>query len=399
MGPSSDIMPRNITACVGGANFVRAMYYVLLKNERLLVVEAPSCYTDEECWREHELLKEKYHSGMVIIQGLLDEDEFRSNWAYLVENRKGDPCLMYQHKRIRLACTPFARSIPESEIRITKWISAEERHGIWNGSEVDLLMAWDDIFCAKRVEAFTAGYRAIQALDLSFEVLGHVVRDDRIIGIMTQPAYGRMVQYRDRALVYDAVAKLHRHGVLYASPQHAPFIMISNGKVRFLDIDNMAPLPQPELTRQAKVWWDCLDKSFQELRAGPNIHTPPRSRYVTQRIKVFPSIPSPPRPFSNAIITFELHYRQFYTSDGTLIKRRRQHRTSRKRPAICLAPDDSLQLLPQDGETDMPFAAVLHSRPSRAAHLFHPYSHNPRTKPLLPSSEESDTSSIVQVPD
>jgi hypothetical protein len=410
MGPSSDIMPPNVTACVGGANFRRAMYYVLLKNDRLLVVEAPSCYIDnvfEIDWRYHTFLNEKYDSGMVIIQSLLDDVEFSWNWAYLVENKKGDHCLIYKNKPIRISCTPFARSIPESEIKITKWISAEERHGIWNGREVDLLMAWDDLVYAKKVEKFTNGYRAIQGLDLSFEVIGHVVRDDRIIGIMTEPAYGRMIEHGDQALVYEAVAKLQQHGVLYASAQHAPFIMISEGKVRFLDIDNMTPLPEAELIQQAKMWWEWLDKSFRELRAVRNIYTP--SRYVPQRIKVFPRIPSPPRPsfHSNVIIAFELLYRKFYgcPSDGTVIKRRRQHRTPRKRRTICLAPDDSLQQLPEDGETDMPLATVLHcsrSRGSRSAaipHLFHPYGRTTRTKPLLPWSEESDTSSVVEVSD
>lgn len=36
-------------------------------------------------------------------------------------------------------------------------------------------------------------------LDLTYEVYGHLVRDGRLVGLVLEPAMGRLVEFRDRA--------------------------------------------------------------------------------------------------------------------------------------------------------------------------------------------------------
>jgi hypothetical protein len=48
------------------------------------------------------------------------------------------------------------------------------------------------------VERKTRGYRLFAGLDLTYELLAHVVRDGQVIGMLIEPAIGRPVEFRDR---------------------------------------------------------------------------------------------------------------------------------------------------------------------------------------------------------
>jgi len=141
-------------------------------------------------------------------------------------------------------------------------------------------------------------HRAMLGLDLTFEVLGHIVRDNRVVGIVTEPSYGRMVEYDDRMLLYDAIAKLQQRNLLYRCicPSN---IMISGGKVRLLGLSCIVSYPQHETSQLENdaehSHWRGLETLFAELALGPNFMIPLRSR-TSQAIKIIPSIPSPDRP-------------------------------------------------------------------------------------------------------
>jgi len=82
--------------------------------------------------------------------------------------------------------------------------------GYWKGCEVDVIVGYEDHYL-KRVDATTEGYRALQGFDLTYTVLAHVISSDgSVIGIVTEPEVGRLVQYRDRTLVYQAIAQLQQ---------------------------------------------------------------------------------------------------------------------------------------------------------------------------------------------
>jgi len=45
------------------------------------------------------------------------------------------------------------------------------------------------------------GYRAVQGLDVTFEVLGHLIsKDGTVIGLVSKAAWGRMIKPSDAAL-------------------------------------------------------------------------------------------------------------------------------------------------------------------------------------------------------
>jgi hypothetical protein len=47
--------------------------------------------------------------------------------------------------------------VDENLITVTKWLNGGKRHGIWNGRDVDLIVAWNSRF-AKSVERETNGH-------------------------------------------------------------------------------------------------------------------------------------------------------------------------------------------------------------------------------------------------
>lgn len=63
------------------------------------------------------------------------------------------------------------------------------------------------------LERETVGRRAMLGLNLSYEVLGHLVQDGNVVGLVLEASKGRMVEYRDRAKVYrfNAVQNFFLH--------------------------------------------------------------------------------------------------------------------------------------------------------------------------------------------
>jgi hypothetical protein len=388
MLPTSDIIPRHATAMVGCNNSHTGRYYVLLKDEHLLVVQATPCYdrfaTDDPAAWKYLTMEHEY--GIEIIQSLLNVVEFgRSNWAYLV-SQGGTYRLVYKDVPMRhMKCPTWAPFVDECDVQITQWVTGERRHGIWKGKEVDLLVAWGDEH-AIMIENNTRGHRILLGLDLSFEVLGHIVRDGQVVGLMTEPAYGRLVEYQDRALVYEAIAKLQRRGILYRECQHAPNIMISEGKVRFLQTTHMINLPTIELAKEAEYWhWKTLDVSFEELRKRPNIYSAACHRNVPYCVQIIPNLPLPQRSLTPKCILFTLEVTSGRTNPtgelGTVDMRRPRRPIQKNTHRLLLSTSDSpnhgyhKSLKSDNGDDDTPLELVL-TIPSRrrpTIHNFHPY--------------------------
>jgi hypothetical protein len=407
MLPTSDIIPRHATVMVGGGNSHTGRYYVLLKDEQLLVVQATPCYEhfflstifDEATW---EYLSREHEYGIEIIQSLLNVVEFgRSNWSYLV-NYGGTYRLIYKDVPVRhLSCPTWATLVDEGDVQITQWVSGEQRHGLWRGREVDLLVAWGEEY-ALSIENNTRGHRLLLGLDLTFEVLGHILRDGRVVGLMTEPAYGRLMDFRDRSLVYEAIAKLQKHGILYKECHHAPNIMISDGKVRFLQTVHMRRLPPVELAKEAEYWhWKTLEDSFNEIGDRPNIYAATCHRHVPPRVKIIPQLPSLQRSITPSCYLFIL---ELNFGKAPRPRKRTRRRNCR---ALHLATSDSAghgyryqsTSTSDDGEDDAPLeVAVTSSFRGRAAmRSFRPYDRASRVGRNLAWFEASETSSISEM--
>ncbi len=107
---------------------------------------------------------------------------------------------------------------------------------------------------------------------------------------MTESATGRMVEYPDRAAVYDAITKVQSRGLLYSVQESN--IMIVDGKVRLLSLASIRKIRSGEdsAAEANRFHWDALRKLFEKLFQYPNFMPPPQS-IRQQTVKILAPVP------------------------------------------------------------------------------------------------------------
>lgn len=242
------------------------------------------------------------------------------------------------------------------------------------------------------------GRKAVQGMDISFEVLGHVVRDNAIIGIMTEPVRGRRLRFYDRALVYDTVSRLLQRGIYLP---HIPkqCIVMCDGKVRLLHFQHFEYFTEsdrPKMAQREKRLWNNMDRLFAEVEVNPECLEP---IYMTQCYKILPNYGSPERPrFITLRIKSEFLNQEFKTLRKQLDTKDKD-RSSKDRSVVPLAPRSKAVYIVEisaDPEQDVPLHGnTLRFHKARSSRQIpHPYGRL-QTAPrrLLLGSDDSDRTS------
>ncbi|ESK80766.1 hypothetical protein Moror_15446, partial [Moniliophthora roreri MCA 2997] len=157
-----------------------------------------------------------------------------------------------------------------------------------------------------KLEAIMRGLWLARDADVFFTPLGHLTQDDDIIGFVFEPIHGRMVEYRDRALVYEAFYRLKQLNVAISPlgfPEHEndsfgfeEQIMIADGKVRFVTdmLGFLVPWhPTPEEIEEGSLLNKMLlENTFRALSSlGANPITPVHlSSYTLIHLAQTPSL-------------------------------------------------------------------------------------------------------------
>jgi len=325
----SSVIPRHMTAEVGSISTTHGRYYLLWRDSQTIVIQAPAA-------------NNPYHRqltfGLEIIQTLLGTVRFGyTNWAYLIEQGENNYRLYHRNRPIRrINCRIWAPLVDESDLEITVWVTFHRYHAIWKGKEVDVCIAWEDTR-AWYVEEETNGRSLLVGLDLTFEVLGHIIRDGEVVGIMLEPCYGRPLRHDDRAVVYEAVAKMQSRRLFFPMIDNSN-IMISEGKVRFMGVKGITRIATDSTGRSEEEviahHWQKLSNLFDTLDSTPYICQ--QNRLLGQHAIIIPKLPSPDRPFLSA---FELIIQfKFYTptevlrwSDSSIVDEYSRRRAGKKR--------------------------------------------------------------------
>lgn len=147
------------------------------------------------------------------------------------------------------------------------------------------------------------GYRAVQDLDVTFEVLGHLISEDgTVIGLVSEAAWGRMVKLSDAALIYKTIAEIQNRGIIYKGCLTNRFL-IADGRVRLVELNCITPYEDKQkVLEDADVWhWEELGRLFNEFRTrGPYgfFRWPSLVLYTTCKdIQFLPPLPRPDLPF------------------------------------------------------------------------------------------------------
>ncbi|KAK0189480.1 hypothetical protein F5146DRAFT_1199558 [Armillaria mellea] len=109
-------------------------------------------------------------------------------------------------------------------------------------------------------------------LDLNFKVLGHLIRDNEVVGIVMEPNGGRYVESYDRALVYKTFQELQRNKLVFVWENFDWCnLKTADGKVRFhtrnlQSIKDISRECDPErLARSREKHWSILESMLQSL--------------------------------------------------------------------------------------------------------------------------------------
>jgi hypothetical protein len=154
------------------------------------------------------------------------------------------------------------------------------------------------------------GIRAVDGMDLTYDVYGHLVRKDgTVIGLVTEAAWGRTIKTSDRALIYNTVARLQSRGCLYFAAGHNHFL-IAAGKVRLTEPSSLTFYTKGDielLEKDAEQFhWRNLHQLFWEFeKYGPfgNYRVPqPRFTASFSNLGLVIPPPSPERPLGGMFL-------------------------------------------------------------------------------------------------
>ncbi|KAG6833392.1 hypothetical protein H0H87_007377 [Tephrocybe sp. NHM501043] len=200
-------------------------------------------------------------------------------------------------------------------------------------SAADVLIGLEDRTIANLDRQMWA-YLALQGLDLTYHVYGHLVDDDgTIVGLVQEPHVGRLMQYRDRSIVYDAYSRLQQRGLIYCGAPDFCNTHIMDGKVRFTVLYTIWHFPDKEKCQfQANLrHWKSLQGYFKNLKNTQDV--PARQCLnriwdrVPQLLPCFGPVPFKLSPLNLVVEEPEARYR-----DIRAWLRKTEH--SRKRLAV-----------------------------------------------------------------
>ncbi|KAF5375390.1 hypothetical protein D9615_007943 [Tricholomella constricta] len=143
------------------------------------------------------------------------------------------------------------------------------------------------------------GYLALQGLDLTYEVFGHVVEDDgTIVGLMFEAQVGRLVEYRDRSIIYDAYSRIQQRGLVHCGAPEYSNVHIMNGKVRLTNLASIWYFPDERIREEFgdQRHWKTFEDRFPILKTViGRAPEPVYHRRWQQNVRLLPNF-APDRP-------------------------------------------------------------------------------------------------------
>ncbi|KAJ7607352.1 hypothetical protein FB45DRAFT_948136 [Roridomyces roridus] len=312
---------------ISGLNEEYGRFYVLRKvmpgRDQLMVIEAEAVTSStymvplEILNREVQVWHRKFQDGLEIIQTLLPMIQFgRTNWARLIkekDNRGYRIRHTAKHEPTISDIPPWCPLVDERDVKTTAWRNAEDRDGLWDGNKVDVFLAWDSsnaYFLWRTMVAYKLLMKH-HLEHLAFPALAHVVRAETtdICGILTEPAYGRPVEYEDKAKVYKVISQIERAGLMYSGVQLSNILIDDKDQVRLLSLCSLQP---PRTARELEFnHWTMLEDLFATLKDMRNPIPPPRQR-INQLLPIPIFLPPERGPVLHVHVLLDLHLPPVY---------------------------------------------------------------------------------------
>lgn len=261
----------------------------------------------------------------------------------------------------------------------------------------DLFVGWDDSSLEK-VEREMKAYRALRHLDMTFEVLGHLVKPGgAVIGIVTEPAIGRSVEYKDLALVYEAASRLQQNSMIFPGLSYWNHTIIHQGKLRLVDLTAIRYYTQDETAAlkadAERFHWNSIERSFDLMKSFPGQR--PSVRDFGQRLTLLPGLPTPARP-----LLLRLDILSIPSIDDALDRVSRDKRSSklgrsrRREPLLLHSSEHTLELSSlSTSDSPRSVQGLRHSQVRVQLPQYHPYYQGMKSRKMILGSDQSDRTS------
>ncbi|KAF7307864.1 hypothetical protein MKEN_01146900 [Mycena kentingensis (nom. inval.)] len=309
-----------------GLNEPQGRFYFFVQEsengeEKALVVQAATVVPEgylhaavvAECLSEWD---REFNHALDVVHSLLWSIDFgQTNWAYLIGSNNNYR-LVPRNVRLSRCEIPSALHsrvsapfIPESspELKITGYVTGQERFGVWRGRKVDVFVAWDERSMRdlrRMVEGLGRLYEAGRSVEgLASEVLGFVVRDSSsrvrglgmgrggdVVGIVRQPEWGRTVRREDKSKVYRAISLLERAGLMCDFICPSSITVSPAGDVRIAP-ETITVQPADPVAREEALedfHWSRLSGMFALFEQTDNFVPTPREAGAHSALEMAP---------------------------------------------------------------------------------------------------------------
>ncbi|KAJ4480896.1 hypothetical protein J3R30DRAFT_3462179 [Lentinula aciculospora] len=263
--------------------------FILVKNGRSIIVQSEHIpgpvekYAD--IWdsltydkilaytREHERL---LSDRLSLIASLIDTIDIRMcQYAFLVSDNQQLRLVGQSSFDISPITVPagWLSLVRESDIEIIEWMD-DRAHCIWNGRQVDVYLtcSYTHRWWVQQIITIAHLFDKFK-IDIIYEPLALVSRGSKIIGIVMARVEGRLVEMRDRSLVYGAFSQLQAANIVFESPVTAHCLLVHNGKLRFTYCLHSFVQYAPDDKRKEhyiESTWKALGRLFNKLPQQDN---------------------------------------------------------------------------------------------------------------------------------
>ncbi|KAK0237158.1 hypothetical protein EDD85DRAFT_937444 [Armillaria nabsnona] len=402
-------VPPHATAHIFVSSGANETEHILVRDGHVLHVLVPKWIVFDQSKSENEVEDDRVNYVIELIETLINTIDFTQTLtAFLVRRRNGDTLVSkpLRSTTFRVTCPTWERLIDESEIETTDWIYDLNRKGRWNNRDVELWFGYEDRYLRFVQNTMVALHALWQRnLDLHFKVLGHLIRDNDVIGIVMEPNGGRCVEMYDRALAYNTFQELQKNNLVFDWSQASiSNLRIADGKVRFetrilQSVKDVSHERDPERLAYARqTHWDALEsmlRSLDEMSRYCGGSNPAESMEMHDRrtARLLAYIPFPERPLL-LDIQFSTDYR------SSVIWSRHRRAITKKTRLPLLSKCDEYRDIERGRDDDVPrvsIGAVTLSRTSRRrqGHQYEPY-WLPNTLHSSAWSDVSDATSTTE---
>ncbi|KAK0476211.1 hypothetical protein IW261DRAFT_1488967 [Armillaria novae-zelandiae] len=384
--------------------------HILVRDGHVLQVLIPKwlIFGQNETSPEIEITDSKINDIIGLIETVVNTTDFtKTLTAFLVRRKNGDTLVpkVVRLTTFRVTCPTWERLIDEREIDITDWIDAPQRMGRWKNMDVEIWYGYDDTYL-RFVQNTMVGLRALwqRNLDLNFKVLGHLIRDNDVVGIVMEPNGGRYIECCDRALAYNTFQELQKNNLVFTWPDFSiSNLKIADGKVRFhtrsvQSIEDISHEHDPErLAAVRQDHWDFLESmlwKLDEMTRYCGSNPVEAMNLHNQRVaRLLVHIPFPERP-----LLLDVQFSTDYHSSVIWSRHRRAITRKTRLPLLSKCNEDrDIERGRDDDAPHVPTGAVTLSRTSRRRqeHQYEPY-WLPNTLRSSGRSDVSDATSATE---